>query len=211
MLAMGSLPVMVTAPDLAAALSYEQWLALPEDRARHAELLDGRLVAKFPKVEIGEVAGITPGRRHQQLVLALGAAIRAWAREAGGRGEVTLEPPVRIADDRAYLPDLAWYPEVAAGAEQYDGVPALVVEVLSPTTRAFDVLRKTADYAKAGVEELWLVDPGGPPRRCTGGSRGSASTVSWTSWVWAGCWRARCCQRCASAWTNSPDARRHAR
>lgn len=159
---MGSLPVMVTAPDLAAALSYEQWLALPEDRARHAELLDGRLVAKFPTVEIGEAAVVTPGRRHQQLVLALGAAIRAWAREAGGRGEVTLEPPVRIADDRAYLPDLAWYPEVPAGAEQYDGVPALVVEVLSPTTRAFDVLRKTADYAKAGVEELWLVDPAGP-------------------------------------------------
>lgn len=84
------------------------------------------------------------------------------SREAGGHGEVTLEPPVRITDDRAYLPDLAWYPEVAAEAEQYDTLPALVVEVLSPSTRAFDVLRTTADYARAGVEELWLVNPAGP-------------------------------------------------
>lgn len=101
------------------------------------------------------------------------------SREAGGHGEVTLEPPVRITDDRAYLPDLAWYPEVAAEAEQYDTLPALVVEVLSPSTRAFDVLRTTADYARAGVEELWLVNPAGPTAQMYRRVEGWAS-IAWS-------------------------------
>ncbi|MGH3612487.1 MAG: Uma2 family endonuclease, partial [Pseudonocardia sp.] len=38
----------------------------------------------------------------------------------------------------------------------------LAIEVLSPSTRAFDVVRKRADYARVGVGELWLIDPEGP-------------------------------------------------
>jgi Uma2 family endonuclease len=33
------------------------------------------------------------------------------------------------------------------------------VEVLSPSTRSFDVLRKREDYSRVGVQELWLIDP----------------------------------------------------
>jgi Uma2 family endonuclease len=34
--------------------------------------------------------------------------------------------------------------------------------VLSPSTRAIDLVRKRADYARVGVPELWLIDPDGP-------------------------------------------------
>ncbi len=37
--------------------------------------------------------------------------------------------------------------------------PDLVVEVLSPTDRASDVLSKVAMYQEAGVPLIWLVDP----------------------------------------------------
>jgi Uma2 family endonuclease len=37
--------------------------------------------------------------------------------------------------------------------------PDLVVEVLSPTDRATDVLAKVATYQEAGVPLIWLVDP----------------------------------------------------
>jgi Uma2 family endonuclease len=37
--------------------------------------------------------------------------------------------------------------------------PDLVVEVLSPTDRASDVLAKVAMYQEAGVPLIWLVDP----------------------------------------------------
>lgn len=34
--------------------------------------------------------------------------------------------------------------------------------MLSDSTRAFDLVRKRTDYARVGVGELWLVDPGLP-------------------------------------------------
>ncbi len=39
------------------------------------------------------------------------------------------------------------------------GVPDLVVEVLSPSTRNHDCRRKKERYRKAGVHEYWIVDP----------------------------------------------------
>ncbi|MFN3690007.1 MAG: Uma2 family endonuclease, partial [Fimbriimonadales bacterium] len=44
--------------------------------------------------------------------------------------------------------------------EQYlDGAPNLVVEILSPATRAVDRGAKFVEYESAGVPEYWLIDP----------------------------------------------------
>ena len=37
--------------------------------------------------------------------------------------------------------------------------PVLVGEVLSPTTRTEDTMRKAPEYAAGGVGQYWLVDP----------------------------------------------------
>jgi Uma2 family endonuclease len=70
---------------------------------------------------------------------------------------------VRITGARGYLPDVAWYCEERGrpkpGNPYLTGPPDLAIEVLSDSTRAFDLVRKRADYAKVGVGELWLVDP----------------------------------------------------
>ncbi len=81
-----------------------------------------------------------------------------------GRGEVTFNPRVQITHNRGHLPDVAWYREerVTADGTQPGGPPDLAIEVLSPSTRAFDIVRKRSDYARVGVEELWLIDPEGP-------------------------------------------------
>ncbi|MDX9871652.1 MAG: type II toxin-antitoxin system prevent-host-death family antitoxin [Clostridia bacterium] len=42
---------------------------------------------------------------------------------------------------------------------KYKGVPTLVVEVLSPSTRSKDILKKTDLYRQCGVREYWMVDP----------------------------------------------------
>jgi Uma2 family endonuclease len=39
------------------------------------------------------------------------------------------------------------------------GLPAIVVEVLSPSTRSIDLLRKRGDYERLGVAEQWVFDP----------------------------------------------------
>ena len=49
-----------------------------------------------------------------------------------------------------------------AGAE---GAPDLVIEILSPKTRNLDVVNKKQEYARAGVKELWIIDP--EPRTVT--------------------------------------------
>lgn len=43
----------------------------------------------------------------------------------------------------------------------YNGVPSLVVEVVSPSTSKMDRLFKFNKYEKAGVKEYWIVEPDG--------------------------------------------------
>jgi Uma2 family endonuclease len=45
------------------------------------------------------------------------------------------------------------------GAKALDGAPDLTLEILSPATRAKDMLLKLHKYANAGVREYWIVDP----------------------------------------------------
>jgi Uma2 family endonuclease len=138
---------------VASGLTWEEFLDLPDEpRYKHAELVDGELVLVNP-----------PSWLHQHFVGELHGTIRNWIRAASGRGCVTMEPPVQINSIRGYLPDVAWYREERArpkpGNPYLTGAPDLAIEVLSDSTRAFDLVRKRADYAKVGVGELWLVDP----------------------------------------------------
>jgi Uma2 family endonuclease len=49
--------------------------------------------------------------------------------------------------------------------EGAEGAPELVVEILSPRTRRLDLVNKKKEYARAGVKELWFIDP--EPRAIT--------------------------------------------
>lgn len=52
---------------------------------------------------------------------------------------------------------------VMCGNSEHDkriiGVPILVIEVLSPTTAANDLVRKMNLYQRVGVQEYWIVEP----------------------------------------------------
>ncbi len=155
-----------TAAELPHDLSWTEFLALP-DEYRHAELIDGEIVMN------------PPSSPHQLVVGRLFAALMAWCDGSPGRGEPTMEPPVGISEQRGYLPDLAWFPpeRCAPPGEPagYTNPPGLAIEVLSPSTRIFDAVRKPADYARVGVNELWLIDPE-PPRAIAWRHRSGSAT-----------------------------------
>jgi len=114
----------------------------PED---HVELLDGLLIAREPQ-----------GERHT-IVLAL---VRAAIERAFGRGYwIREEKPVALDDLSAPEPDLV---VVRGQPRDYLGRghpsrPLLIVEV-AVTSLALDRIRKGALYARAGIEDYWVVN-----------------------------------------------------
>ncbi len=43
--------------------------------------------------------------------------------------------------------------------DRYKGIPTLVVEILSPSTRTNDRVRKLGLYMESGIQECWHIDP----------------------------------------------------
>ena len=78
----------------------------------------------------------------------------------GKRCEAFFEPNVRLSEEDQFIPDVAIVcnPEIL-NDPWIDGVPDLVVEILSPSTARNDKFRKKAAYEKYGVKEYWIVDP----------------------------------------------------
>jgi Uma2 family endonuclease len=113
------------------------------------ELIDGEVVAIPPSG--GEASFAQTEIVHR---------LRTWQEGRDG-GRVLTDVFVRVGG--SYLaPDAAWWaagrePTIGPGA--LDVVPDLVVEVLSPSTRDNDLGAKRLQYLRAGVRELWLVDP----------------------------------------------------
>ncbi len=132
-------------------LTYDDFRLFPDDGKRH-EIIDGE-----------HYVTPSPNRRHQQLVGRLHARI-AWHLESHpGAGEIYLAPfDVVLSFHDVVEPDLLF-----VAADQKDiltdknvqGPPALVIEVLSKSTRKRDAQTKRRLFERTGVREYWLVDP----------------------------------------------------
>jgi len=102
-----------------------------------------------------------PTDTHQRIVGALYRHIHAFV-ETHNLGTVRFAPlPVRLWLGKIREPDILFvshaHPERVG--EQAYGPPNLVVEVLSAGTQRADRGEKFLEYARAGVDEYWLVDP----------------------------------------------------
>jgi Uma2 family endonuclease len=131
-------------------LTWDEYLNLPYE-TRNTDLIDGRLVMNSPTAQ------------HERILRRLLIDLDRWLEHAGRLGEATTQQPVKITNRRGYQPDMSWFPvEQCAAADSpadFVGLPAIVVEVLSPSTRAFDLVRKRHDYDELGIAEFWIVDP----------------------------------------------------
>jgi len=78
-------------------------------------------------------------------------------------GKILMGPvELRLPDSKVYQPDVLFVANSRKSILtplRVEGAPNLVVEVLSPRTAKLDKGAKRVVYARAGVEELWIVDP----------------------------------------------------
>jgi Uma2 family endonuclease len=133
-----------------AVLHYEDLETFPDDNLRR-EILDGEL-------------NVTPSPvpRHAGVVGEIFRLLADHADRVGGKAfgsdvdivlsaqNVVIPDVVYIAPDRLHT----------LGQKAIYGVPSLFVEVLSPTTMRIDRGKKRELYARFGLPEYWIVDPG---------------------------------------------------
>ncbi|GHU67584.1 hypothetical protein FACS1894184_07690 [Clostridia bacterium] len=110
-----------------------------------AELVDGQIMLlDFPTGEHYDAAG------------EIYSQIKRYLR--GKRCRVFQDFRVRLGVD-IYRPDVS----LICDRNKYqrrliDGAPDLIVEVLSPSNRSYDLIHKRRVYLSAGVSEYWIVD-----------------------------------------------------
>lgn len=121
-------------------MSLEDYLALPE--GVRAEWVDGVAIVTP-----------TPVAPHQRISRRLANTIEDDC------------PGLFIVEAVGYRTSATRYriPDIIATTEPFDGswattTPVIAVEILSPGTRTEDTVRKSHEYAAAGVAHYWIVD-----------------------------------------------------
>jgi Uma2 family endonuclease len=119
-----------------------------------AELIDGVIIVAPPPLD-----------EHEKLQIFLLRLLGEYV-ELFNLGEVRgSRTAVVLADDQTYEPDILFVVHERLHIIEKRGVfgpPDLVVEILSASTAAHDRGAKFHTYDRAGVGELWLIDPYGP-------------------------------------------------
>lgn len=130
--------------------TYKDYAKLPDD-GKHYEIMNGFLLMSP-----------SPNGFHQDIILEIASYLRVHI-NLTGLGLVRIAPfDVELAPDVVVQPDVlvvlkAHFPRIADN--RLVGAPDLVVEVASPGTATYDRNHKYRAYARAGVQEYWIVDP----------------------------------------------------
>ncbi len=133
--------------------TYEEFMTLPEGGPYRYEIIDGELFMTP-----------SPTPRHQEISGNLFEIIRHFLR-SNYLGKVFAAPydvvfsqnPPQVAE-----PDLVFVSKAHASLiteKNIQGVPDLLVEILSPGTAENDRRAKFSLYERFGVPEYWIVDP----------------------------------------------------
>ncbi|ATW28077.1 type II toxin-antitoxin system Phd/YefM family antitoxin [Candidatus Formimonas warabiya] len=134
--------------------SYEEFLELTKDNEERYEYIDG---------EIYFLA--SPKTAHQIALTELFVIFYNWFQ---GKDCTPLVAPYDITLKRnaeninVVQPDIMVICDLAEKLDKndyYQGVPSLVVEILSEGTRSKDLIKKLDLYMSCGVREYWIVNP----------------------------------------------------
>ena len=132
-------------------LTYDDLLDMPDDGQRY-EIIDGELIATT-----------APTGGHQRVLAQLFRMLDDHV-QLTGAGEVLFAPfDVKLGRFDVVEPDIVFLStlrsRVPDAENAIDYSPDLVVEVLSPSSRSTDRVKKMALYARTGIREYWIADP----------------------------------------------------
>lgn len=133
----------------------DEFLAWSMDQERRHELVDGVPIM---------MAGAS--RRHDQIVV---NALRELGNQLRGKAcrPFTADTAVRIPNRNVRLPDAGVDCGPFDDEANWAGAPVLVIEVLSPSTQAFDLLVKLEEYKTvASLRHILIVNPDVPQVIC---------------------------------------------
>jgi Uma2 family endonuclease len=130
-------------------VSYADLERMPDD-GRQFEIVDGELI---------DVTR-APSPLHQLVSKRLQRQLETYF-ERPGRGEVFhLRVDVLLTPHDVFQPDIVVVTDRQQVTQRaIEGVPELVVEVLSPSTAAYDRVKKGNRYAVLGIQNYWILDP----------------------------------------------------
>jgi Uma2 family endonuclease len=124
------------------------------DEDTRAELIDGVMVVHSPA-----------SPRHDNIAGFLRALLRCFADDKEQGLVLGPDSLIRLTSRQKFAPDLFFLTKRHVPrrlpCKRFEGAPDLVVEVLSPSNRHEDLQEKRPAYRKAGVQEIWLIDPEG--------------------------------------------------
>lgn len=134
-------------------VTYEEFLELVEASEQRFELIDG---------VIYNLA--SPSYEHQYAVNEIHGTFYNWFKN---KKCIPLTSPFDITLFKAEDNICIVQPDIIVICDRdkmdkkgkYQGVPTLVVEVLSSSTRSKDMLKKLELYKQCGIKEYWMVDP----------------------------------------------------
>jgi Uma2 family endonuclease len=130
--------------------TYREYCYLPNDGRRY-EIIDGDLFATP-----------APSTMHQTVSRRLLYALMSQLELPGIAYIFDAPYDVILAETTVVEPDLAIIRKSRRSSiseRGFEGPPDVVVEILSSSTRGNDVVLKKAAYARAGIQEYWIVDP----------------------------------------------------
>lgn len=120
------------------------------DEDTKAELIDGVLIVHSPaSIEHDDSSGFLRG------LMSFFAEARSLGKVLGPDSLIHLAPGRKCAPDVFFIRQEHMPMPLP---KEFEGVPDLVVEVLSPSNRRYDLRDKRLIYREAGVGEVWFID-----------------------------------------------------
>jgi len=136
-------------------ISYEEFMEIYENTDARLEFINGQIwVLSSPSIS------------HQEILGEMYITFHSYFKDKKCKAYLSpFDVQLRkdgVKDPDVVQPDLLVICDIDDNTSQNDrymGVPSLVVEILSKSTRTKDMVYKLNTYMKSGAKEFWIVDP----------------------------------------------------